>query len=55
MSKITVTNDPTLYLRNSGLKHPGFNMLNASFTSGKNKEHKRPVHVSSIPAKKVMK
>lgn len=55
MAKITVTADPTLYLRNSGLRLPAYNMLNASFTTGKNKEHKRPLHVSAMPNKKEKK
>ena len=43
MAEITVSNDPTLYLRRSGLRHPTYNKLHSSFTEGKNKEHKRPL------------
>ena len=53
MAKIVKTDDPTLYLRNSGLKPPSYMTLNASFTPGKNKEHKRPLHIASMPPQKV--
>ena len=55
MAKIEISPDPTLYLRNSGLRAPAYNMLNASFTPGRNKEHRRPVHVSVLPASKEIK
>jgi hypothetical protein len=51
MDKIAVTNDPTLYLRNSGLRAPGFNSMNATFTMGVNREHSRPIHSAYYPAK----
>lgn len=53
MDKITISNDPTVYLRNSGLSPHTYNMLNASFTEGKNKEHRRPLPSSLDPKKKV--
>ena len=43
ITEIPVSNDPTLYLRRSGLRHPTYNKLHSSFTEGKNKEHKRPL------------
>ena len=53
MAKITVSNDPTIYLRNSGIKPQTYNVLHASFTEGKNKEHRRPLPSLLDPKKKV--
>ena len=43
MTKILVSNDPTIYLRNSGLAPVTHNKLHASFAEGVNKEHRRPL------------
>ena len=43
MTKIHVSNDPTIYLRNSGLTPVTHNKLHAPFAEGVNKEHMRPL------------
>lgn len=55
MTKITVSNDPTVYLRNSGLVPSTHNILHASFTEGKNKEHSRPLPSILMYKQKVKK
>ena len=55
MAKITVTNDPTIYLRRSGLKSPTYNKFHASFEEGKNNEHGRPLPSVIMPNPKVTK
>lgn len=52
MTKILVSNDPTIYLRNSGLAPVTHNKLNASFAEGANKEHRRPLPVALQSNKK---
>lgn len=53
MAKITVTNDPTIYLRKSGLKPATYNKFHMSFEYGKNKEHGRPLPSVLEPNSKV--
>ena len=55
MAKITITQDPTLYMRNRGLTGAMYNRMASSFTEGKNKEHSRPVPDELKPKKKVNK
>lgn len=55
MAKITITQDPSLYMRNSGLSGVMYNRMASSFTTEKNKEHSRPVPDELKPKKKVIK